>query len=190
MSRKYLTENEVMHLLKSIPLGRNSLRDQCMITLGFYHGLRVSELTSLRIDDYDSKSGILNIKRLKNGLSTIHPVPDTVMNKLSKWLAERKTYPDSHLSDYLFLTVNGNKMTRQRFYQIVSQYGNSSEIEIKTYPHMLRHSCGYSLADRGNDTRLIQDYLGHKNIRHTVLYTASNAERFRGAWQNRAYTPS
>ncbi|PWI77132.1 hypothetical protein DEO48_25950 [Enterobacter sp. CGMCC 5087] len=188
MSRKFLTENEIMTLLNSINNSRNILRDQCMISLGFYHGLRVSELTSLRIDDYDGKSGILNIKRLKNGFSTVHPVTDFVMNKLNEWLTERNKYPNND-SRLLFLTVNGNKMTRQRFYQIIRQYSKRAEIEIQAHPHMLRHSCGYSLADRGNDTRLIQDYLGHKNIRHTVLYTASNAERFRRAWQNKAYAP-
>ncbi|WP_275284819.1 tyrosine-type recombinase/integrase, partial [Escherichia coli] len=50
-------------------------------------------------------------------------------------------------------------------------------------PHMLRHACGYELAERGADTRLIQDYLGHRNIRHTVRYTASNAARFAGLWE-------
>ncbi len=48
---------------------------------------------------------------------------------------------------------------------------------------MLRHACGYELAERGADTRLIQDYLGHRNIRHTVRYTASNAARFAGLWE-------
>ncbi|MFZ5179114.1 tyrosine-type recombinase/integrase, partial [Enterobacter kobei] len=56
-------------------------------------------------------------------------------------------------------------------------------LSLCSHPHMLRHACGFALADRGVDTRLIQDYLGHRNIRHTVRYTASNAERFEGVWR-------
>ncbi|WP_279616106.1 tyrosine-type recombinase/integrase [Kosakonia oryziphila] len=52
---------------------------------------------------------------------------------------------------------------------------------------MLRHACGYALAELGNDTRLIQDYLGHRNIQHTVLYTAANSARFKNAWVTRIY---
>ncbi|ECZ4168724.1 tyrosine-type recombinase/integrase, partial [Salmonella enterica] len=59
-------------------------------------------------------------------------------------------------------------------------------ISVNIHPHMLRHACGYALANQGMDTRLIQDYLGHRNIRHTVLYTASNVERFRKVWQNQS----
>ncbi len=57
-------------------------------------------------------------------------------------------------------------------------------LPLEIHPHMLRHSCGFALANMGIDTRLIQDYLGHRNIRHTVWYTASNAGRFYGIWDN------
>ncbi|MCM4604482.1 tyrosine-type recombinase/integrase, partial [Escherichia coli] len=53
------------------------------------------------------------------------------------------------------------------------------------HPHMLRHACGFALADNGVDTRLLQDYLGHRNIQHTVRYTASNAARFKGVWKKK-----
>ena len=52
-----------------------------------------------------------------------------------------------------------------------------------THPHMLRHACGFALADQGADTRLIQDYLGHRNIQHTVRYTATNPARFERLWR-------
>ena len=62
--------------------------------------------------------------------------------------------------------------------------GGTAGLTIESHPHMLRHSCGFALANMGIDTRLIQDYLGHRNIRHTVWYTASNAGRFYGIWDN------
>ena len=56
-------------------------------------------------------------------------------------------------------------------------------LPLYAHPHTLRHACGYALADQGADTRLIQDYLGHRNIQHTVKYTASNPARFQKLWQ-------
>ncbi|ECH5906058.1 tyrosine-type recombinase/integrase, partial [Salmonella enterica] len=58
-----------------------------------------------------------------------------------------------------------------------------SGLGLAIHPHMLRHACGYALANQGLDTRLIQDYLGHRNISHTVRYTASNPDRFKKVWQ-------
>lgn len=62
--------------------------------------------------------------------------------------------------------------------------GEDAGLSVRVHPHMLRHACGYALADKRIDTRLIQDYLGHTNIAHTVRYTASNSLRFMGIWDN------
>lgn len=100
---------------------------------------------------------------------------------LQAWLVERQRFTGSHLP-WLFLSQRGTRLSRQRFYQLLRHYGICVNLPLPLHPHMLRHACGYSLAERGNDTRLIQDYLGHRNIRHTVLYTAANAARFNNAW--------
>ena len=63
------------------------------------------------------------------------------------------------------------------------RYGEAAELDIAAHPHMLRHACGFALADQGADTRLIQDYLGHRNIQHTVRYTATNPARFERLWR-------
>lgn len=80
---------------------------------------------------------------------------------------------------------SGAGLTRQRAWQVIKCLGERAGIEVSLHPHMLRHACGFALADRGVDTRLIQDYLGHRNIRHTVIYTASNVERFRNIWSKK-----
>jgi type 1 fimbriae regulatory protein FimB len=74
-------------------------------------------------------------------------------------------------------------MTRQAINYTVAPIGGWAGLPIKVHPHMLRHSCGYALANRGCDTRLIRDYLGHKDLRHTMLYTRTAAVRFEGLWQ-------
>lgn len=107
------------------------------------------------------------------------------MNKevqaLKNWLSIRTSYPHAE-SEWVFLSRKGNSLSRQQFYHIISTSGGNAGLSLEIHPHMLRHSCGFALANMGIDTRLIQDYLGHRNIRHTVWYTASNAGRFYGIW--------
>ena len=181
MKRKYLTGEEVRSILRVIHDNNDSYRDYCMVSMAFLHGLRVSELVSLKISDYDPLSKKIYIKRLKGGLSTCHPLLPEEERVLNLWLSERKTIEGNHLP-WIFLSQKGGRISRQRFYQLIRTYGEKANLPISVHPHMLRHACGYSLAERGNDTRLIQDYLGHRNIRHTVVYTVSNSERFVGAW--------
>jgi len=93
-------------------------------------------------------------------------------------MQKRSSYLGSD-SEYLFLSRHGKKVSRQQLYRIFKVAGKAANINIDVHPHMFRHACGYALADKGCDTRLIQDYLGHRNIQNTVIYTASNAARFK-----------
>lgn len=177
-NRLYLTRAEVQQLLLVASCSRNALRDTCMITLAYIHGLRVSELTGLKITDIDLLSGKIFIRRLKNGFSTQHPLLRDERVLLERWLKIRS--PDR--GDWLFPGRNGRPLNRQLIYKMISRYGRAAALPLNVHPHMLRHGCGYELAEQGLDTRLIQDYLGHRNIRHTVHYTAGNAARFTSAW--------
>ncbi len=184
MSRRYLSENEVQQILDIAQ--QHSLRNYCMIYLAFIHGFRASELLSLKLTDYDPFASTLSIRRLKGGLSTIHPLSSEECHIISQWLQVRLRSSSSD-SQWLFPSRNNTHITRQRFWQIIRTYGVMAGLTVRAHPHMLRHACGFALAERGNDTRLIQDYLGHKNIRHTVRYTATSPARFRQAWM---YPPS
>lgn len=188
MKRKYLTGEEINILLKTISMNMVSIRDYCMVSMAFLHGLRVSELTALRLADYDPLSKRIYIMRLKGGMSTSHPLLLEENMALQRWLAERQLLAGRH-QPWLFLSQQGQRLSRQRFYQLLRRYGERAGLPLPLHPHMLRHACGYNLAERGNDTRLIQDYLGHRNIRHTVLYTAANAARFNHVWLKDAGLP-
>ena len=157
-------------------------RDYCLILLAFRHGMRISEVLGLSYRDFDMGAGRINVRRLKNGFSTIHPLEDDERQAIDAWSSERSGWKGADKSDLVFLSRRGTKLSRQQAYRIVRHAGEKAGIVIETHPHMLRHSCGFELAERGTDTRLIQDYLGHRNIRHTVRYTASNAGRFVGLW--------
>ncbi|HGY4333849.1 tyrosine-type DNA invertase [Klebsiella aerogenes] len=179
--RNFLTQNEIESLLNAANSGPHATRNYCLTLLCFIHGFRASEICRLRISDIDLRSKCIYIHRLKKGFSTTHPLLNKEVQALKRWLDIRDEYPQS-TSEWLFLSRKGNPLSRQQFYQIISASGDQAGLPLEIHPHMLRHSCGFALANMGIDTRLIQDYLGHRNIRHTVWYTASNAGRFYGIW--------
>lgn len=155
-----------------------------MILLCFIHGFRVSELTGIKLTDIDFLSKTIYIRRLKSGFSTKQPLHPRELELLNQWMLIRPKYQKKKNSEWLFLSRSGERLSRQRFYSLLRNYGENAQLPIAAHPHMLRHACGYELAEQGLDTRLIQDYLGHRNIRHTVHYTASNAARFSSAWKD------
>ncbi|WP_312284253.1 tyrosine-type DNA invertase [Yokenella regensburgei] len=183
LGKLYLTRNEVKAIFQSISNGRNGDRDRCMILMCFIHGLRISELTGIRISDINFSSGRIYIRRLKNGFSTTHPLHPKEISLLKKWLDIRTEYNVDE-TKWLFISRKGQRLTRQQLYRMLKNLGKSAGLDIDVHPHMLRHACGFELAEQGIDTRLIQDYLGHRNIRHTVHYTASNAARFNNLWRD------
>ncbi|CAH5469930.1 tyrosine-type DNA invertase [Escherichia coli] len=182
--RKYLTQSEVELLLAEAGRSSTPERDSCLLYLSFIHGFRVSEVCSLRLNDVSLRDRSLHIRRMKNGFSTIHPIQRDEVRILKSWLKVRSSFPGAE-SEWLFVSRQGAGLTRQRAWQVIKCLGERAGIEVSLHPHMLRHACGFALADRGVDTRLIQDYLGHRNIRHTVIYTASNVERFRNIWSKK-----
>jgi type 1 fimbriae regulatory protein FimB len=178
--KNFLTEAELGNFLRAARKGRHSVRNFAMLLLTFRHGLRVSELINMRVADVDLDTGRLFVRRLKGSLSTSQPLEGDEIRALRAWLRERLKAPCCN-SPLVFLSERG-PMTRQAFNYICAEVGKHAKLDIKVHPHMLRHSCGYALANKGRDTRLIQDYLGHRNITHTQIYTRTAAVRFEGLW--------
>lgn len=182
--RNYLTFPEVNLLLEATKKTYHPERNYCLIYMSFIHGFRVSEVCRLRLSDIDLHAREMFVSRLKNGFSTIHPILPDEFTFLKRWLNVRPRYADKANGDFLFMTSGGKPLSRYTVYRMLRRLGKEAGLSIDVHPHMLRHACGYALADRRIDTRLIQDYLGHINISHTVRYTASNPLRFRGIWNN------
>ena len=177
-SRDYLTPTEIDHLLASARKGRFGVRDYPMCLMAFRHGLRVSELIGLKKSDIDLDGGRIWINRKKGGLSTTQPLGGDELRAIRAYLRTR-----SDNLPWVFLSSQGGKMTRQNFNYLVQQAGARGGLDV--HPHMLRHSCGHALADKGMDTRLLQDWLGHRDIRHTAWYSRTAARRFEGVWADK-----
>lgn len=152
-------------------------RNATMILLAFRHGLRVSELVGLRWEQVDLELKSLYVTRLKGSKSGQHPI------ERDEVAALRRLSPDR--TGLVFVSYRRDAVSRRTFGAIVAQAGRDARIAFPVHPHMLRHACGYCLANRGADTRMIQDWLGHRQIQHTVWYTDLNPERFRSLWGKR-----
>lgn len=179
--RKHLTRLEVEKLLAATKGARNEVRDRCLILLMFRHGLRVSEAVGLKLSDVDMEGRSLYVKRLKKGLSTTQPLRSEELRALKAWLAERARMKPTGKA--LFISERRTALSRKTAWALIRDYGEAAGLAVAAHPHMLRHACGFALADQGADTRLIQDYLGHRNIQHTVQYTATNPARFERLWR-------
>ncbi len=179
--KDFLTEAEMKRFLDAAREGRHGVRDHLMMLMTYRHGLRVSELIDIRMKDLDLGTHRLFVRRRKGSLSTHQPVEGDELRALRAWLREREERSDAR-STYLFLSERG-PFTRYAINYLVKVIGERARLRFHVHPHMLRHSTGYFLANKGYDTRLIQDYLGHKNIAHTVKYTRTAAVRFEGLWR-------
>ena len=179
-TRKHLTQSEVARLIEAAKGSRNEARDRCLLLLMFRHGLRASEACAMRLSQVDLDGRVLHVARLKRGLSTTHPLRPDELRALKFWLHRRKEMAAD--TDALFLSERRKPLDRRTVWALLRNYGKMAGLEVEVHPHMLRHACGFALADQGADTRLIQDYLGHRSIQHTVLYTAANPARFGKLW--------
>jgi type 1 fimbriae regulatory protein FimB len=176
--RNFLTESEVAKMLKAARLGRHGERDHLLVLIAYRHGYRVSELIDIRMHEVDLDGGRIFVRRRKGSLSTSQPIEGDEIRAIRAWLRIR----GETKSPYLFLGERG-PLTRQAVNYLFKEIGKRAGLGIEVNPHMLRHSTGFYLANKGYDSRLIQDYLGHKDIRHTEIYTRTAAARFEGLWR-------
>jgi len=178
-TREYLTPAEVTQLIQAARhVGRHGHRDATLILLMYRHGLRVSEVSTLRWDAIDLHTALLHVRRLKRGVATTHPLYGPELRAL------RKLHPTPPELPYVFLSERGSPLSTRTIHHIILRAGLDAQLPFPVHPHMLRHACGFYLANQGIDTRAIQQYLGHRSIQHTVRYTELAPQRFRDFWND------
>jgi site-specific recombinase XerD len=177
-TREYLTEAEVERLMKAATDNRHGHRDATMILVTYRHGLRVSELVDLRWDQIEFRTATLHVRRVKQGTPSTHPILGDELRALRR--LQREQEPKA---PFVFTSERGAPFSTAGFARMIERAGSEAKFSFKPHPHMLRHACGYALANRGHDTRALQAYLGHKNIQHTVRYTELSPARFKNFWR-------
>ena len=181
-TREYLTKEELDKLLaasREPGNSRNPARDYCMLLLMFRHGLRVSELCALKLSDINVDTKELHINRLKGCDSGPHELYNGESQAVKAWLIERAKMDAPAEVDTLFISERRKPLSRCTVWLIIGQTARAAGLEhLEIHPHMLRHSCGYALVNKGTDIRIIQGYLGHRSISSTVRYTKLDSKRF------------
>ena len=127
----------------------------------------------------DLTTGRLHVRRAKGGASSVHPIGVKESRALRRLRREARTP-----SPYVFVSERGAPLSVAGYQRMVARAGEAAGFSFLIHSHMLRHSCGYKLANDGQDTRAIQHYLGHRSIASTVRYTALAPDRFRGFWKD------
>src|SRR5215469_9599815 len=141
-SREYLTPAEVEMLMATArKRSRYGHRDATMILIAYRHGLRVSELCRLEWSQIDFASGLLHVARLKGSISTTHPLRGIELRALRR--LKREQEPSRHV----WMTERGAPMTAGGFRQMLRRTGQQSGLGLLVHPHMLRHACGYKIAN-------------------------------------------
>jgi type 1 fimbriae regulatory protein FimE len=177
--RKYLTAREIEKLMDyARKHSRYGHRDSTMVLVAYRHGLRASEVCDLQWHQVELDQGRMHVRRAKNGTPSVHPIRGDEIRAL------RKLGRENPNEAYVFVTERGGPMSTIGFHHLIQRLGKAAKMPFSLHPHMLRHACGYKLANDGHDTRALQHYLGHKNIQHTVRYTELSPDRFRDFWRD------
>jgi type 1 fimbriae regulatory protein FimB/type 1 fimbriae regulatory protein FimE len=176
-TRDYLTAKEIEDLMAAArKSSRYGHRDATMILIAYRHGLRASEVCDLQWHQVELNAGRLHVRRSKRGTPSVRPIQGDELRALRRLQREQPCSP------YVFTSERSGPIAPKSFHTLIMRLGERASMPFPIHPHMLRHGCGYALANAGHDTRAIQAWMGHKNIQHTVRYTELAPDRFKGFW--------
>ena len=177
--REYLTPAEVETLMAEARRGgRYGQRDAALMLFAYRHGLRAVEIADLEWSQVEfGRSPTLHVRRAKNGKPSAHPLRGDEIRALRE--LQRHTR-----AGFVFETERGGPFTPDAVNRLIKRIGQRARFPFPVHAHMLRHGCGYALANAGHDTRRIQDWLGHRSIQHTTRYTELSAAPFKDFWRD------
>ncbi len=191
---KFLTELEIEQLLTCANQDKTDLgvRNRTMISLLYVTGMRVSELTNLKISDIRFDTGFITVSG-KGGKERLVPVPKEFLLELEQnylKTAHANLLGKSNLnsSACLFPVLYGAKIrpiTRQAFWQILKNLAKQANIKSELSPHKLRHSLATHLLRKGANLRLLQMLLGHENLSTVQIYTHVDVDYLRSIYDKR-----
>lgn len=174
---KILSPEEIVSLASKIDVNKKlELRNRAMLELLFATGMRVSELINLKVNDINLEKKYLICKG-KGEKRRVIPFSETTKKWLKKYISVYKDEISSSI--YLFFNSKGEKLTRQRLWEIIKDLRIKSGLKKQVSPHVFRHSFATQLLEGGADLRSVQEMLGHSSITITQLYTHMSLDKMR-----------
>ncbi len=171
---EFLTINEIDNLIKSIDRSKKEgERNLAMLEVLYGCGLRVSELTELKVSEIYWKEGFIRIIG-KGNKERLVPLGNTASKHLKIYIDEIRVHHNKikdQFIDHVFINKNGSKLSRVMVFKIIKNLASQSGIKKNISPHTLRHSFATHLVEGGADLRAVQEMLGHQSITTTEIYT-------------------
>lgn len=169
---KFLSPAEIQKLIKAI----KGKRDRALFLLAYRHGLRASELGMLQVEDVDYLNMKIYVHRLKGSHSGLHPLQPDECRIVKQWIKERSASKYATVP-ILFFSNRGLPISRRTLDYLMKRYCKQAGIDSgKAHFHALKHSIATHLLDTGQGVLMVQDWLGHKNLQNTVIYTHVTSE--------------
>jgi integrase/recombinase XerD len=173
-----LTVEEVEQIINSIPLDTaKGKRDRAMLELLYSCGLRVSELTALRLSDLFFGEGYIRVMG-KGNKQRLVPISNLARERIMLYMDERQA-KDSKNKDILFLNNRGKALSRVMVFYVIRDAVERAGIDKTVSPHIFRHSFATHLLAGGASIRQVQEMLGHESIETTEIYTHLDTSRLR-----------
>lgn len=181
---KFLYEDE-LKIIQGIPdlSTYDGIRDGLIIELLYSTGVRVSELSNMKIKDINFNEQKIYILG-KGNKERIVLFGNECLRLLKLYLSQSRPYLLDDYSDYLLVNKNGHRLTENSIRIIINNILKKSGLKIKLTPHVLRHTFATDLLNNGSDLRTVQELLGHENLKTTEVYTHITNERLKEVYIN------
>lgn len=179
-THEFLTEDQVERMIQAVKksTGRHKERDALIILLMYRHGLRISELCGLKWSQLNLEERLFHVQRAKRGKPSTHPLSAKEVRALEQ---QRKRAAGF---EHVFISERLAPLKPATVRKMIALAGLEAGLGPAIHPHMLRHGTGYKLANDSVDLLIIKDFMGHRNVNHTLIYTQLAPGRFKGLFTN------
>ena len=179
-----LSTEQIATLLEAPPANEAAgLRDRAILEVMYSAGLRVAELVSLNIENWERDADILRVIG-KGRKERICPLGRYAVKALNNWLEVREPDPKSKDANAIFLNRFGRRLTTRSIGRMLEKYLLETGLDRQATPHTLRHSFATHMLDGGADLRSVQELLGHKSLTTTQIYTHVSTRRMQETYEN------
>jgi len=176
--REYLEPGEVERMISAARKTRNSTRDAALVMLMYRHGLRVQEAANLRWLDVDLDAEKIQIRRLKGrSAKASHPAQHPLSGPELRILKQLRR--ENPACEHVF-----GGMAKRTMQWTITKLGEKIGLPFPVHAHMLRHALGFVMANKGVDTRTLGDFMGHRSLDSTMIYTQIAPARFATMWED------